>query len=49
MERVLAANDNKTGWDNMGVNSIVIRTHEEVAELQENLTLYNHPQGDIDI
>lgn len=46
MERVLTANDHKSGWANMDINSIVKRIHEEVAELQEYLTLYNHPQGD---
>ncbi len=46
MERVLKDNDDKDGWDDMEVNSIIKRIHEEVAELQEYLTLYNHPQDD---
>jgi len=46
MERIMADNDDKDGWDEMEVNSIVKRIHEEVFELQEYLTLYNHPQDD---
>ena len=48
MKNTLKENGHKSGWDEMEINSIVQRIHEEVAELQEYLTLYNHPQGNSD-
>ena len=40
MEDVLKENDHKGGWDNMDIEAMLFRLHEEVAELEDEILLW---------